>query len=178
MNKVEVAKTLGIIKVAYPNSFNKLTEPDKKAMLELWYRQFKDYDYIIVLNAIDSIIATDTSPFMPSIGTIKEHIYKLVNPNEITEIEAWQMVYKAICNSNHAREQFDNLPKVIQRLVGSPSQLIEWGRMDLDKVQSVISSNFQRSYRNALISDKEQSLLPNDVKQMIGGGTSATKQIE
>lgn len=179
MNRAETLDILSNLKVIYPHSFKKMSSNDQRIFVESWERQFKDCTYKQVRNAIDSIISSNTSDFAPNIATIKQMILSLEEPDQLTEQEAWNLVYHAICNISQTNtKEFDNLPMTLQRLVGSPSQLREWGQMNTDQVQSVISSNFQRSYRNALISDKEQSLLPNDVKQMIGGGTCETKQIE
>lgn len=173
MEKNEILKVVGYVKVAYPNSFNGLTKDDAKAMINLWYRQFKDFDYDIVMKSIDSIISVDKSNFMPSIGRIKEMIIKLQSKDELTEIEAWNLVYSAICNSTYAQREFDKLPTVVQKLVGSPSQLKEWGLMDTSQVNTVVSSNFQRSYRARAKYEKETMQLPNEIREMLQNLTNA-----
>ena len=63
-----------------------------------------------------------------------------------------------------ARAEFDKLPPVIQRLVGAPSQLQEWAQMDSDTVNSVVASNFQRSYRARAKNERDYLALPSSVK--------------
>ena len=70
MNKAETLQILAIIKVAYPNSFNKFTNQDIKMLTKLWEIQFKDYDYKLVMNAVNTIISTDLNDFMPTIARI------------------------------------------------------------------------------------------------------------
>lgn len=176
MTKQEVVNILGIIKVAYPNSFQNMQKSDIEALINLWYRQFKDYDYKLVQNAIDSIISVDKNPFMPSIGRIKEMINTLTQPQRISEQEAWGLVYDALRNSiYHAQEEFDKLPPTVQRIVGGPSQLREWAMMPSDTLNSVVASNFQRSYRVRAKYEEEFIALPNDIKALLENSAEVLK---
>lgn len=176
MSKEETIKILGVIKVAYPNSFKDMSQADLKALVGLWVRQFEDYTYNQVLNAVDSIISIDTSPFMPSIGRIKEAMFKNSNKKDMTEFEAWNILYKAICNSGyHATEEFEKLPPLIKSIVNDPERLKEWGMMPSDTVNSVVASNFQRSYRARKKSFQEETLIPIAVKKALGIETEDTE---
>lgn len=180
MEKTEVQKILSVLKVNYPASYRNLTRDDGLAMIELWHRQFQEYNYATVLAAVDSIISTDVSDFAPSIGKIKSMIIKLTEPDDgMTEAEAWALVVKAVRRSNyHAAEEFNKLPEVIQRLVGSPAQLREWALMDVDQVNTVVSSNFMRSYRVRAKNEREMLALPNHVKEILQIGVNSMKMIE
>ena len=184
MNDIEVRQILGTIKIAYPNSFRDMTAADRNALVELWKRQFADADYPTVIAAIDSIIATDTSGFMPSIGRVKEEIIKLTTPSMLTEQEAWNLVKNAIRGASVSRSSilyiagqtdgkttaqrnFEKLPNELQRIVGSPNQLADWGAMDSKVVDSVVASNFMRSYRVRIKSEREYLALPSDVRDML-----------
>ena len=104
--------------------------------------------------------------FPPHIGAIKEAIVKLKTSDEMTELEAWALVNKATKNSTwNAKEEFDKLPPVIQRLVGSPQQLRDWAAMPADTINSVVASNFQRSYKARAANEREFLALPSDVKE-------------
>lgn len=175
----EIALLLGVIKVAYPNSFKDMPESDRMALIKLWERQFAEYDYKLVERAIDCIIASDTNPFMPSIGRIKEEIVKLTQKPAMTEQEAWALIDKATRNGIHnSGEEFRKLPPELQRLVGSPAQLREWAMTDSKTLSTVIASNFMRSYRARIQSEKEFLALPNDIKQMLGSMTGKEKLLE
>lgn len=170
MNYEETGKILAVIKKNYPHAYKDFTTEEKADLITLWQEMFAEDDYGVVGAAVKSYIATDTKGFAPIIGQIKELIRKLTEPNEMTEQEAWGYVAKALRNSGyHSAEEFEKLPEQIQRVVGSPAQLREWAMMDSDTVQSVVASNFQRSYRARAKSDKEYQALPSNVKAMLEG---------
>ena len=80
-------------------------------------------------------------------------------------MEAWALVAKAVCNSNYnSAEEFEKLPPVVQRLVGAPSQLREWAAMDSETFNSVVASNFQRSYKVRAKNERDFLALPSSVK--------------
>jgi hypothetical protein len=139
---------------------------DKDAF-DVWYMLLAEYDYKDVSQAVKSYMSTEKFPPVPADIIDKMHkVHEM--PSEMSELEAWNKVYKAICNSSyHAQEEFDNLPPLIQRIVGSPNQLTEWGRCDIDQVNTVIQSNFMRSYKAKSGQQKEFNRLPSDVKQQI-----------
>lgn len=164
MTKNEVVKVLSTIKIAFPNSFRNMTDADAKALVKLWKIQFADYEYKDVMNALNCIISTDTSGFMPVIGQIKEMIVKLNTPEQMTEIEAWGYVKKALRNSGyHAEEEFKKLPPLVQRLVGSPQQLFDWAMTNSEQVDTVIASNFQRSFKVRAKHEMELLAMPRSV---------------
>ena len=118
---------------------------------------------------VKALIATDTKGFPPHIGAVKEKLRKITNPEAMTEVEAWNLVQRAIKRGLYnSREEFDKLPTMLQRLVGSHTQLKDWAMMDLDTVQSVVASNFQRSFKVRAESDRELSLMPPDVRALVG----------
>lgn len=147
MNATETKKILKIIDSTYP-SF--MRERNPEVTLTLWQRLFETEPYELVENALMAFIATDTKGFAPMPGALKEKIRETTTPPESknTEIEAWNLVLKAIRGANwHAEESFAKLPKDIRRLVGNPQTLRDWAMMPEDEVFSVVASNFQRSYR-------------------------------
>lgn len=169
MTKNEVLQVLSILKVAYPNSYKDMTKTDANALVMLWERQFADYEYPTVQSAIDAIISTDTSGFAPSVGKVKEMINKLTTPELMTEQEAWGYVFKALKNGySNSKKEFDNLPTIVQRIVGSHRQLAEWALMNNDQVNTVVASNFMRSYRARAKHEQEFMALPSNVKEMLG----------
>ena len=167
----DVRKMLSVIAISFPN----YKIADVNLAINLWLEMFAEYTAEDVNKAIKTYIATDTSGFAPSIGQIIDLMHKVHEiPNEMSELEAWNKVYKAICNSSyHAKEEFDNLPPLIQRIVGSPNQLAEWGRCDIEEVNTVIQSNFMRSYKAKSSQQKTFNRLPSDVKQQIALETSS-----
>lgn len=166
MTRDETIDLLSVLKAAYPNFYKDMTRKDADHVISLWFEMFKDKPAPLVILAVKRHIATDTKGFPPHIGVINDAIVKIQQPDEMTEIEAWNMVRSAIRSYPwDAKEQFDKLPPVLQRLVGSPSQLVEWGQMDADAVSSVVASNFQRSYKARAAQEREFLALPADVKE-------------
>lgn len=166
MTRDETLDLLSVLKAAYPNFYRDMTRKDADHVIDLWSEMFKDEPVELVAMAVKRHIATDTKGFPPHIGAIKDAIVKIMQPDEMTEMEAWGLVRNAIrAYSWDAKEEFDKLPPVLQRLVGSPTQLQEWAKMDADTVSSVVASNFQRSYKARAANEREYLALPADVKQ-------------
>ena len=165
----EVKNILTMLRVNYPHSFHSMSKEDGEAYLNLWCEAFKDDDTELVASAVKSIIYGDKREFAPNIGQVKNRMVELLNAgSELSEQEAWNMVYKAVCRSIHnSEEEFSKLPPTIQRVVGSPSTLKEWATTNTDEVNTVIASNFMRSYKARAKAEKEATLLPNEIKTMI-----------
>ena len=170
MTLEETGKILAVIKKEYPHAFKDLTPQEKKEKIVFWQEMFSEDDYGVVGAAVKTYIATDTTGYAPIIGQIKANIRKLTKPDDMSEQEAVNLVLKAAANSNYgAKEEFDKLPPILQRLVGSPSKLKEWAMMDIDTVNSVVASNLMRSYKVITEKEKERQALPSNVKAMIEG---------
>lgn len=166
MTKKEMAEILAVMQANYPDDFRGMSDKAMNGKINLWFMQFRDDDYKEVLAAVMAHIATDTNRFMPPVGVIKAKLVEIRQPEEMTELEAWGLVQKALRNGYYgAQEEFDKLPPVVQRLVGSPSQLREWATMDSDVVSSVVASNFQRSYKVRAAKEREFLALPSAVQQ-------------
>jgi hypothetical protein len=110
---------------------------------------------------------------------MKAMLVKINQPEEMTEQEAWQCVAVALRNSAYnSSAEFEKLPPVVQRLVGSPNQLREWSQMDSDTVNSVVASNFQRSYRARAKSERDFLALPSSVKSYMAAIADGMKMPE
>lgn len=168
MTREETKKILMIIQTSYPNWH----PADLSFTVDTWTIMLEGYEYTEVSTALKTYILADTSGFAPSIGQLVDKIHSLRERTgkgqELRELEAWSLVYKAICNSNyHADEEFTKLPPAVQRTVGSPENLKEWAQMDSDTVQSVEQSHFVRCYRSALEQARQDDKLPQEVKAML-----------
>lgn len=164
----ETLAIMGVLKAAYPTYYKDMKRSEAESIVALWSEMFKDEQASVVAAAVKMHIATDSKGFPPHIGAIKTAIGKIKQPNEMTELEAWGLVQKALRNGIYGSEQeFKKLPPVVQRIVGSHNQLREWARMEADVVNSVVASNFQRSYKVRAASEREHLALPADVRQTI-----------
>lgn len=168
MTREETLAIMSVLKAAYPSFYKDMKRSEADRIVNLWAAMFADEPADLVALAVKRYIATDDKGFPPHIGAIKIAIVKLKQPEEMTELEAWYLVSRAIRNGIHgAKEEFEKLPEIIRRLVCSPDQLREWAMMDADAVNSVIASNFQRSYKARAKSEREQLALPADVRHAV-----------
>lgn len=165
MTKKEMAEIIAMMQTNYPDSFRDMSDKALNGKINLWFMQFRDDEYRDVLAAVMAHIATDTNRFMPPVGVIKAKLTEIRMPEDLTELEAWGYVQKALRNSTYnAGEEFAKLPPVVQRLVGEPMQLQSWACLD-DKSLTVVASNFQRSYKVRAASEREFLALPSAVQQ-------------
>lgn len=162
-----MAAVLSIMRAAYPSFYREMGKRELENIVDLWQTMFADDDPALVTGAVKAFIATDKKGFPPVIGVIKEKLRAITTKPMMTEQEAWALVFKAIRDSGYrAREEFEALPPLLRSLVGSPRQLQDWGMMDEDTVQSVVASNFMRSYRARAQHQQEFDALPSDVQRM------------
>jgi hypothetical protein len=74
---------------------------------------------------------------------------------QLSEGEAWALVKKAIADGNyHSEERFAELPPIVQKAVGGSQMIRQWAMCDTEEVNSVIASNFMRTYK-AVLSKQE-----------------------
>jgi len=168
MDRMETLKIMAVLRGAYPQFYRNISRKEADDTVGLWQDIFGRYEYSLVSAAVLSFIEADEKGFPPVPGQIAAKIRLIVGGDELTEAEAWGLVAKALRNSGYNyTEEFEALPDIIQRIVGSPSQLHEWAMMDSETVQSVVASNFQRSYKVISQRDEERKKLPMDVRVLL-----------
>lgn len=169
MTKKETISLLSMLKSAYPKMYAGISDDEVKRAVNLWSTMFKDYNYEIVIAAVKSYIASEK--FAPTVADIIEKVKLITEPSEATEYEIWEDVRKAVCGDAlyNPEKAFNSLPAIAQKIIKSPSQLKQWATMDGEEFETVIASNFMRSYRIKLKQEKEYNALPNDVKTAISG---------
>ena len=178
MKKSETKMILAALVVAFPMFYRNKSEADTEAAVNLWNMQFADDDYKTVEQAVQALISTKIEGYPPTIGEVKEQIRKLNSADELDEGSAWDLVSKASRNgSYHSKQEFDKLPPLVQRAVGSPEMLRQWAAMDADVVESVISSNFKKAYRAETARQAERDKLPSQIRDMIGNVSGNIKMI-
>ena len=179
MNRIDTIKLMTVLQTAYPQFYAKKSDEEMNDAINLYMSMFEDEPAELVAMAVKALIKTRTSTWPPSIGEINEKIMQITQPEEMTEQEAWTLVRGALrVHPWDARAEFDKLPPVIQRLVGAPSQLQEWAQMDSDAVNSVIASNFQRSYRARAKNERDYLALPSSVKSYMAALADGMKMPE
>ena len=151
MTREETKKIIQIIVATYPN----FKPSDLKSTVDAWYFFLEEFKYQDIAVALKTFVNTSGSGFAPSAAELIALITKPAEMMELTEQEAWAMVRKAVSNSFYGAEQeFEKFPEAVQKAVGSPQMLRNWGQSTFEALDSVIASNFQRSYRT-IVNRKE-----------------------
>ena len=160
----EARKIIAVMLVSYPN-FKPI---DTELMATTWADMLNEYSYEQVSVALKCYITTDTSGFAPSIGQLIDKLKTVEQPQELNELQAWGLVRKAINNSGyHSEEEFAKLPPLVQKAVGTPGQLKQWGLSDIESIETVAQSNFMRTYRAVTKREDEVSRMPKEIRQLI-----------
>lgn len=155
---------------AYPRYCAGLDAGRKAGVVAMWMSAFWNDDVRVVEAALQSFANTDDKGFPPCVGQIRERIFMLFGRNELTEAEAWNLVLKAVRQSDYAdsaKEAFAKLPPTLQRLVGDAGQLRAWSQMDKETLHSVVASNFQRSYKTAAEKERAYNVLPPHMRESV-----------
>lgn len=165
MTEMETKKILSLVAAAYPNFQN---GRDTQLTVAMWTRMFADETFQEVQAAFEAYLATDTKGFPPAIGALKERIVQFRNKDAMTEVEAWRLVSKAIKRGIYnSAEEFAKLPPIVQSVVGGHEMLREWAMMPLDEVETVVASNFQRSYKMRSGWYEDVQKLPSNLQSLI-----------
>lgn len=164
MNREETKKLLELISVYYPNYNPK----DKSATLNAWAAMLPDVSYESMVEALKAFVRTSDSQFAPNIGQLLARLDSIQN-GDIDDGEAWNLVYRAICNSAYnAEEEFAKLPEDIQETLHDPSQLREWAISDINgNALQVIHSNFLKAFTQVKQRRKDTRRLTPEIRAQI-----------
>ena len=164
MTKNEVIKLLMTIQTFYPN----YQVENKEFTINAWYAIIGDCDYKLMEKALQAYITTDTSGFAPNVGQLLDKLHLIQNPQELNEMEAWSLVSKALRNGYYgAVAEFNKLPPLVQKAVGSPDNLRNWSQTDTNSIENVVQSNFIKTYRAVVNRENEIKKMPADVQTLI-----------
>lgn len=165
----DARKIIAVMLVSYPN-FKPI---DTELMATTWADMLNEYSYEQVSVALKCYITTDTSGFAPSIGQLVDRVSTFDRPQELNELEAWSLVYKAIRNSGYNSEyEFSILPDVVRKTVGTPNQLRTWA-MDENFNEQVVSSHFIKCYRSEVARGRDFRKMPANIQSLISNNSKA-----
>lgn len=171
MTKEETKKILFVVKAAYPENYIRLGEQDLHLLLTTWAALLADYSYSDVSAALQSYLVNDTYGRAPKIGQIIEAVQKMHRKDELNANEAWALVYKAIGRSSYyAEEEFNKLPPVVQKAVGSYRNLQDYASMNISDVQVTVKAHFKSVYEVELRRKQEFDKLPQQLKERLEMG--------
>ena len=100
-----------------------------------------------------ALIQTDLSEFRPTVAKVRKKMRDILYGRQMTETEAWLAVkgcfheaQEGSENLTGAKRAWSKLPDDVQKLV-TPKQLRDWNGLETEQLDTVIQSNFMRSYR-------------------------------
>lgn len=162
MTRDEVKDLLNVMSATYPN-YN----PANKTMtVNVWFDVMQDIDGVAAMAALKAYIRSDRSGFAPCPAQIIGLLQDIATP-QMNENEAWSIVRSAISDGiYHSQERFDKMPEAVQKAVGSPKQIEIWAS-DPEFNESVIQSNFMRSYRTETERAKKNAVIGMDLSELI-----------
>ena len=164
MTRDEVKQILMRIQTTYPNW---KPQGDLSLVIDVWHEYLEGYPYQEILGAVKAYVLSDTSGFAPTVGQIVgklQGMMKTIEP-DIGALEAWSKVSKALRNGYYgAEEEFNKLPPLVQKAVGSPMNLRNWSQSDLKSIETVVMSQFLSAYKTECKREAELSMIPNSVR--------------
>ena len=167
MTREETKMIIKMLSSVYRSEFSRLTKEEVGEMLDTWTFLLEDEDANKIATVTKAYLKSNTNAFMPTPAMLINLAYELFTPPGMTEQEAWNTLYKAICNSGYdAQSEYDYLPYEIKPLV-TPSQLREWSQMDISTLNTVVASNFMRSFKVREKQRVDFAKLPNETKDLI-----------
>ena len=148
----------------YPNyKPNNLSET-----VDVWNMMLEEYSYEQVSVALKAYIHSDISGFAPSIGQLIGKMQTISQPQELDGMTAWGLVSKALKNGTYgAVEEFNKLPPLVRQAVGMPDNLKNWATSDYQTIETVIQSNFLRTYETVVKRANEINCMPDNIKSLI-----------
>ena len=164
LTREETVKIIRIMVDSYPN----YKPNDISETVDVWNMMLSDYDYNLVAMALKAYILSDTSGFAPSIGQLVAKIQTISQPQELDGMAAWGLVSKALRNGTYgAVEEFNKLPPLVKQAVGMPDNLKNWATSDYQTIETVIQSNFLRTYETVIKRANEINRMPDNIKLLI-----------
>ncbi len=171
MTRQELSQIIFFLRAIYPRHYDKFTKADYDAMVDAWGLMLDGYSYEKVFAGTKAFVATDKSGFPPSVGQILDCIrVASSNPAEqITSAEAWDQVYKAVCNLrwDEPEKEFNKLPEVSRKVIGTAANLREIAMMDTDSVMIGEKARFMRMYDAYKEQEKDYLKIPQSVRQRL-----------
>lgn len=170
MTKNEAAVIVEMISTFYPNEFSKTSPAAMKLIVDMWAATCEAYTSEQITAAFQQFMVNDTKGYAPKPGQVIHYITSVEDENDMTADEAWSLALNAARNGiYHALEEFERLPELVQRAIGSSFVIQSWAGMD-DASMSVEASHFKRTYRELLDRERQKRRMPPSTWKRLEGG--------
>ncbi|MGE5328091.1 MAG: replicative helicase loader/inhibitor [Deltaproteobacteria bacterium] len=168
MTKQDMTKIFAILATTYPQ-FEKLFENKDKLRftVEIWHKSFNDIDFNIAEIAVQKLILE--SPYPPTIADLRKQISDITTPKNqaLDPADGWGEVTAAIRNFGYYREE--EAIKSLSPLTAKVVRYLNWREICLCEEPGIIRGQFMKMFEQIAKRDKQERLLPNDLKGLIQG---------
>lgn len=158
MTPKEAMTLVGIAAANFPA----LQDKDLGPTAELWYRMLADVPYELAERALLKVLAT--VKYFPTIAEVREAVAELLEPDQLSPIEAWGLVLQAVRKYgwNRQEEALKSLPEPVARVV----RMLGWqdicGSTEID----VVRAHFLKAYEAQMRREKERLQVPDKLVQL------------
>lgn len=166
MTRDETKELLMAIQATYPNF--RVKPEEMTFTINAWHTMLEEYPYQGIQAALKIYVKTNTTGFAPSVSQLITAMYQPTKQNELSEGEAWALVKRAIQDGAYsATERYEELPDLVKQAVGSPNMIYQWSQTDSDEVNTIVMSNFQRTYRTILQRKEYNDRVPIGLSDLV-----------
>ncbi len=160
MTKQEIGALLALATANFPS----MQEKDMRPTANLWSEMLSDIPFDIAKAALIKVLAT--ARFWPTVAEIREAAAEIINPQLPSPIEAWGEVVQAIKIYGLYRQEegLNSLSPITKRVV----QNIGWREICLCEQPDIIRGQFRMAYEQYAKREREEAILPAEVKQLAG----------
>lgn len=139
--------------------------------VEIYHETLGDINFSLIQKALAKILMSEESNFAPSIATIRRTCLSMVKPeSEITASEGWGEVTRAISNFGWSRETeaLASMSEVTRRVC----KMLNWQEICQSEELGVIRGQFMKMYSQVAEREKQDALIPANMKNLIAGITN------
>ncbi len=138
---------------------------ETKEQFDFWYEMLGDIEYRVMQIAIGKLVSE--LKFAPTIADIREQVAAIKTPqeNRITAADAWGEVEQAIRKYGYYQqtEALDSMSPITRRTV----DCIGFRQICLCEEPGVVRGQFLRMFDQAANKEKQNALLPENLKKQI-----------
>lgn len=159
MTKGETAKILAVLAASYP----KFDVDDLK--VQVWHEMLGDLDYKLVQVAVQKLILE--SPYPPAIADVRKQVVEIMQDpdDDIDAATAWGEVIRALNHYGYYRPE-EALASMSPR-TAKVVRMMGWQEICMSEEPSVIRGQFMKMYEIYTQREKQEALLPPNLKQTI-----------
>lgn len=171
MTREQVAKVLFYLRAVYPAHFQKYSDNDFYAMVDAWSDTLVNEDYEQIMAGAKAFVVSDRAGFPPTVGQVLGCVQKATNApiEKMTGAEMWDKVFKAAENLDWMtpEKEFNKLPRIAQKIVGSPASLKEIAAMPTTDVMIGERARFIHRFETYMEEEHEYEQIPAKVRDLI-----------